>query len=149
MAENDLKNKLQELDESLRSRYVKTILSLDLDELSKVKTNKSTYKSKIKSEILELLPEVGDRQADETAQYISNLLSNEAQREKTRRLTKTDKPQNESRNRITSQSQTILRVTNKQKRLRYASQVRTHNNTDFRTQSYGSWTAQCTIIMTR
>ena len=93
MAENDLKNKLQELDESLRSRHVKIILSLDLDELSKVKTNKSTYKSKIKSEILELLLEVGDRQADETAQYISNLLSNEAQREKTRRLTKTDKPQ--------------------------------------------------------
>ena len=92
MADKDLDQKLQEIDKSLRKKYLDIILSLSTDELIKVKTHKHRYKSMVKSEILELLPEASDEQADETAQYISNLLSNEAQREKSRRLTKHDRP---------------------------------------------------------
>ena len=79
MAEQDLDAKLQETDDSLRSKYLKEILSLSTEDLSKVKVNKGKYKAMVKAEILSLLPEAGDKKADDTAQYISNLLNNEAQ----------------------------------------------------------------------
>ena len=104
MAGKDLKHKLQNIDESLRQKYMKVILTLSTDELGKVKVNKYKYKSMVKSEILELLPEASDEQADETAQYISNLLTNEAQREKTRRLTKQDKPKTRRSKQITDKN---------------------------------------------
>ena len=104
MAGKDLKHKLQNIDESLRQKYMKVILSLSTDELGKVKVNKYKYKSMVKSEILELIPEASDEQADETAQYISNLLTNEAQREKTRRLTKQDKPKTRRSKQITDKN---------------------------------------------
>ena len=104
MAGKDIKLKLQNIDESLRQKYMKMILSLSTDELGKVKNNKYRYKSMVKSEILELLPEASDERADETAQYISNLLTNEAQREKTRRLTKKDKPKTRRSKQITDKN---------------------------------------------
>ena len=83
MAGKDLKHKPQNIDESLRQKYMKMISALSTDEFGKVKHNKYKYKSMVKSETLELLPEASDEPADETAQYISNLLTHEAQREKT------------------------------------------------------------------
>ena len=96
-----MKLKLQNIDESLRQKYMMVTLSLSIDELGKVKNNKYRYKSKVKSEILELLPEASVKKADETAQYILNLLTNEAQREKTRRLTKrTNRKQEDQKSQI-------------------------------------------------
>ena len=75
-----LKVQLQELDDSLRVKYMEVVKSLSLEDLKKF--NKHHYKSMIKSEISDLLPEVDKKSADDTAQYISNMLNNEAQRQK-------------------------------------------------------------------
>ena len=75
-----LKVQLQELDDSLRVKYMEIVKSLSLEDLKKF--NKHHYKSMLKSKISDLLPEVDKKSADDTAQYISNMLNNEAQRQK-------------------------------------------------------------------
>ena len=67
MAEQGLDAKLQEIDDSLRSKYLKEILSLSKEDLSKVKINKGKYKAMVKAEILSLRPEAGDKKAYDTA----------------------------------------------------------------------------------
>lgn len=78
---NDVKKRLQEIDVSLREKYMEIIQSLSLDELKCF--NKYNYKEMVKSDIVELLPEADDKVIDGSAHYISNTLNNEAQRQRT------------------------------------------------------------------
>lgn len=71
---------LNEVDESLRTKYIEIVQSLTFEELKRF--NKVRYKNLVKSDIMEILPETETKDAENTAHYISNALNNEAQRQK-------------------------------------------------------------------
>ena len=76
----DAKLRLEEVDESLRKKYLDIVLSLDTSELRNFGRQKHRYKKLVMSEMFELVPGIDKQSVDDSAQYISNMLANEAKR---------------------------------------------------------------------
>ena len=95
---NDLTRRLDVIDESLRTKYMKLVESLSINELKKF--NKFTYQDLIKSEISDLLPDVSEHDLEGRSLCISNMLNNEIPKIRGRKT----KPQNKTQNRRRTRS---------------------------------------------
>ena len=85
----DQKQRLEEIDASLRNKYMDIVQSLEIAELRKF--TKDRYKKMVVSEIFELLPGADKQAVESTAHYISNMLNNEAQRQLSQKITENRK----------------------------------------------------------
>ena len=71
----DLTRRLDVIDEALRTKYMRIVECLSINELKKF--NKFTYQQMIKSDISDLIPEVSKQDVEDRSLYISNYLGNE------------------------------------------------------------------------
>ena len=76
----DDKLRLQEVDESLRKKYLDIVMSLDISELRIFSKQKYRYKKLVMSDMFELVPGAEKQAVDDASQYVSNMLGNEAKR---------------------------------------------------------------------
>ena len=95
---NDLTRRLDVIDESLRTKYMKLVESPSINELKKF--NKFTYQDLIKSKISDLLPDVNEHDLEGRSLCISNMLNNEIPKIRGRKT----KPQNKTQNRRRTRS---------------------------------------------
>ena len=80
----EIKQKLENIGESLRQKYLEVLKSLDLEELKHF--NKSRLKTMAIADFTEQLPDADKKVIDSHAQCISNYLQNEAKSLKSAKL---------------------------------------------------------------
>ena len=94
---DDLKAKMDVIDESLRSKYLKIVESLSLNELKKF--NKSTYQQLVLSDFCDLVPEAQKKELEDRSLYISNMLNNQVPKIRGNKSQTNNKKQNNRKTR--------------------------------------------------